>query len=81
MKIKKITTLIYKYYLYTAMQTFIIIILFVMSLLLVLRKAMKDNHKRSSNLSVYEHPSTFKKPMIEMVNQKKHHSTNYTDEA
>ena len=48
------------------------IILFTASLIifiLAIRAAIKFRTKGESKLSVYEHPSVFKKPDIEMVNK------------
>ena len=36
--------------------------------ILAIRAAIKHRNKGESKLSAYEHPSTFKKPDIEMVN-------------
>lgn len=36
--------------------------------ILAIRATIKHRNKGESKLSVYEHPSTFKKPDIEMVN-------------
>ena len=55
------------------------IIIFTASLIvfiLAIRAAIKFRNKGESKLSVYEHPSVFKKPDIEMVNK-----TSKTDES
>lgn len=49
------------------MKTYIIIISLSLVLLLLIRTAKKNKNKGESKLSVFEHPSTFKKPDIEMV--------------
>jgi hypothetical protein len=51
------------------MMTYLIIILTLLVSLLLIRAAKKNRDKGESNLSVFEHPSTFKKPDIEMVSK------------
>ena len=50
------------------MITIIIITVAITVFILAIRAATKQRNKGESKLSVYEHPSTFKKPDIEMLN-------------
>jgi hypothetical protein len=62
--------------------TLIILIACFAVLIIAIRAAFKYRNKGESKLSVYEHPSTFKKPEIEMVNpvsQKQYDLTTTTD--
>jgi hypothetical protein len=62
--------------------TIIILTAGVTVFILAIRAAIKHRNKGESKLSVYEHPSTFKKPDIEMVNnvsQKQYDSTKTID--
>ena len=48
--------------------TIIILTAGVTVFILAIRAAIKHRNKGESKLSIYEHPSTFKRPDIEMVN-------------
>ncbi|KXX69126.1 hypothetical protein [Flammeovirga sp. SJP92] len=49
------------------MKAFFIILACLLLLCFLVVKAIKAKREPESKLSVYEHPSTFKKPSIEMV--------------
>jgi hypothetical protein len=51
------------------MKIYITVILILLVVLLLIRAVKKNRNKEESKLSVYEHPSTFKKPDIEMVSK------------
>ncbi|MBK6263408.1 hypothetical protein JKA74_00060 [Marivirga sp. S37H4] len=51
------------------MKTLILIISISFIVFLLIRAIRKNKNKEESKLSVFEHPSTFKKPDIEMVSK------------
>jgi hypothetical protein len=61
------------------MLKYIIIILFIaLGLLLLVRRGIKIHREADSKLSILEHPSTFEKPRIELV-EKKHNISESAD--
>ncbi len=51
------------------METVLLIVLIIIALFLFLSRILKNQNKSESELGIFEHPATFKKPGIEMVSE------------
>ncbi|MBD0404918.1 hypothetical protein [Flammeovirga sp. EKP202] len=58
------------------MKEYIIIIVSISLLFFIVQKGIKAKRKPKSKLSIYDHPSNFKKPPIEMVMKSNFESEN-----
>ena len=49
------------------MKSYVLFVIVSLTILLLIRSIIKNKNKGETKLSILEHPSTFKKPDIEMV--------------